>query len=358
MGISYCVWYKNGLYMSMLESDNRWGPPFLLSDSATGDFSAAIDESDSISTSFVDYSGRLLNIRACEEKREPTVLLESRIAGSYPYNVSMVMLNDLAHVFYTVSHNRKQLLTYQRVEYSGFSMPEVQGVIVKDGKNYGLCTDETDIHVFFITEVQEVNLLVHRKIGADGKAAKPETTAFPYGVSKRIQVVASKDGLIYILASENGGKDPALLFKYDTATGKFSKPLEIFPPTYQQGSDCLAVANGYPLVIRVSKGNIIVARSKTDMSGLLDETKFDLNAKDLPLECRLASNLKEDRYLRCDHIPVLFSNGLRFPFDIKAIVGNSPEKPADEKNRLNDRIKELEGRVEFLEHTIRELLRP
>ena len=84
MGVTYCIWYKNGLFMSMLESDNHWGPPFLLSENATPDFSVSIGQDDTIRSSFVDYAGRLLFFQACEERKEPVVLLESRIVGSAP----------------------------------------------------------------------------------------------------------------------------------------------------------------------------------------------------------------------------------------------------------------------------------
>ena len=177
MGVTTCIWYKNGLFMSMLDNKNKWGPPFLLSDNATSDFSALLDSTDNISACFVDYSGRLLHITACKEKAEPVVLLESRISESCPYNINLVEADGLNHVLYIVSHNRKQLLTYQRIDPSGYSMPEVEGIIIREGKNYSVCSDGSNIHVFFVTDVQNVNLLVHRKI-SDGKASKPIRKVF------------------------------------------------------------------------------------------------------------------------------------------------------------------------------------
>ncbi|MCX7773478.1 MAG: hypothetical protein N2376_10250, partial [Clostridia bacterium] len=196
MGITTCIWYKNGLFMSMLDNENKWGAPFLLSEHSTSDFSALLDSTDTISACFVDYSGRLLYLTACEEKKEPMVLLESRISGTSPYNVSLVEADGMTHIFYTVSHNRKQLLTYQRVEKSGYSMPEVEGIIIRDGKNYTACSDGSAIHLFFVTDVQNVSLLVERKI-CDGKVSKPVSTPFPYSPTLRLQSVISYEGPVY-----------------------------------------------------------------------------------------------------------------------------------------------------------------
>jgi hypothetical protein len=55
---------------------------------------------------------------------------------------------------------------------------------------------------------------------------------------------------------------------------------------------------------------------------------------------------------------MLFGNGLRFPFDIKALASQKEEKAHEVQDSFNDRIRELEGRIEFLENTIREILRP
>jgi hypothetical protein len=55
---------------------------------------------------------------------------------------------------------------------------------------------------------------------------------------------------------------------------------------------------------------------------------------------------------------MLFGNGLGFPFDIKTLSMQKNENYPEDKEVLNERIRELEGRIEFLENTIRELLRP
>jgi len=357
MGITYCMWFKNGLFMSMLESNNRWGPPFLLSDMATADFSAVMDEEESISTVFVDYSGRLLLIRACEEKKEPMVLLESRIVGSAPYNVCLLSANEQSHVFYTVSHNRKQLLTYQRVEGSSFSMPEVMGVVVRESKNYAACTEGSNLHLFFITDIQDVSLIVHRKIGSDGKPLKPNSSPFPHKAAKRLQSVCAKDGIIYVLASGDEG-DNTVLYRFDTIGCKFSKGLEVYTPSTGPGFDSLLLINNSPAVVRTCKSEFILSRIKPDATEVLDETRIDLNNRDSIQRCVYLSNHKDDRGFKAYEIPVVLGNGLRFPFDWRTLASTRFDKADDEKTKLKERILDLEGRVAFLESTIREMLRP
>jgi len=357
MGIITCIWYKNGLFMSMLDGKNKWGPPFLLSDSATSDFSALLDSTDNISACFVDYSGRLLHITACEEKAEPVVLLESRISGSSPYNVNLVEADGYNHVLYVVSHNRKQLLTYQRIERSGYSMPEVEGIIVREGKNYAVCSDGSSIHLFFVTDVQNVSLLVHRKI-TDGKASKPATTPFPYNSSLRLQAVKTKEGPLYILASPDDGQDNTIIFRFDPILYKFSKALEVHNASSGPGSDSLILVNNQPFVIRSLKTHYFVSRISSDCSEIAEETRIEAAGRDIPLKCKFQSNHKEDKIFSCDMTPMLFGNGLRFPFDLKALAAQKPDKDHEGKEVLNERIRELEGRIEFLENTIREILRP
>lgn len=356
MGISYCLWYKNGLFMSMLESGNRWGPPFLLSDMATGDFSAVLDGEDSISTAFVDYSGRLLFIRACEEKKDPLVLLESRIVGSAPYNVCVLEAGEQYHVFYRVNHNRKQLLTYQKVEGTTFSMPEVIGIVMKDSKNDAVCTDGNSLHVFFITDIQDACLIVHRKI-SDGKAEKANSSPFPYKASKRLQALAAQDGIFYMLAAGDDG-DPTVIFRFDAVGCRFSKGLEVFASHPGSGYDSLCLINGSPCVIRIVRNELTAARIKADATEVYEISKIDLSTRDTVQRCVYASNAKEDRGFSGYEIPMIFGNGLKFPFDWRNLWMHRPEKPADDKTPLNDRIKELEGRVAFLENTLREMLRP
>jgi len=358
MGITYCIWYKNGLFMSMLEGDNHWGPPFLLSENATPDFSVSIDSDDTIRASFVDYAGRLLFIQACEERREPVVLLESRIVGSSPYHVVLSETRNATNVFYVVSHNRKQLLTYQRVESGMISMPEVEGVIAKDCKNYAVCTDGSSIHLFFLTEIQDVNLIVHRRINADGKAMKPNSAPYPHKMSKRLQAVTAKDKPIYVLLSNEEDNDSTLLYRFDQETSKFSKGLEVFGPTAPRGFDCLIMVDNYPSVVRTCKNHILLARVDPEASSVLAETRFDLAASNPPLRCRYLSNYKDDLNFACADLPIIFGSGLRFPVDWRTYAGGRFEKPADEKDQLHSRIRELEGRVAFLENTLREMLRP
>lgn len=357
MGITTCIWFKNGLFMSMLDDEKKWGPPFLLSDNATSDFSALLNSTDTISTCFVDYSGRLLYITACEEKKEPVVLLESRISGSSPYNVSLAEADGSTHVFYTVSHNRKRLLTYQRIERSGCSMPEVEGVISREGKNYAVCSDGSNIHLFFVTDVQNVSLLVHRKI-CDGKASKPITTPFPYSASLRLQSVITREGHLYILASPDDGQDSSIIFKFDPILSKFSKGMEVYNTSTGRGIDSLILVNNQPFVVRSLKTSYILSRIKQDCSSIAEESRVDLVSRDIPLRCKYQSNHKEDANFKCDITHMLFGNGLRFPFDIKVLASQKPEKNDDGKEVLSERILELEGRIEFLENTIREILRP
>ncbi len=357
MGITTCIWYKNGLFMSMLDDENKWGPPFLLSDNATADYSALLDSGDNVNTCFVDYSGRLLYLTACEEKKEPLVLLESRISGTSPYNVCLIEADGLCHVFYTVTHNRKQLLTYQRIDHSGYSMPEVEGVIIRDGKNYAACSDGSAIHLFFVTDVQNVSLLVYRRI-CDGKASKPVTTPFPYNASLRLQSVITNDGPLYILASPDDGQDNCVLFKFDPILNKFSKGLEVYTQASGQGTDSLILVNNQPYVVRSLKAAFSLARVKADCSGIAEETRMDLVGRDIPLKCKFQSNHKEDRLFKCDLTPMLFGNGLRFPFDVKNLSQQKTEKNDEGKDVLTERIKELEGRIIFLENTLREMLRP
>jgi hypothetical protein len=357
MGITTCIWYKNGLFMSMLDDENKWGPPFLLSDNATGDYSALLDSGDNICTCFVDYAGRLLYLTACEEKKEPMVLLESRISGTAPYNICLVEADGFCHVFYTVSHNRKQLLTYQRIEHGGYSMPEVEGIIIREGKNYAVCTDDSAIHLFFVTDVQNVSLLVHRKI-CDGKASKPVTTPFPYSASLRLQAVHAQGGPLYVLASPDDGQDVSVLFKFDPILNKFSKGLQVYTQASGQGTDSLLLINNQPFVVRSLKSAFNLARVKVDCSAVAEEIRVDLTGRDIPLKCKFQSNHKEDRLFKCDLTPMLFGNGLRFPFDIKTLSQQKPEKADEGKDALNERIKELESRIIFLENTLREMLRP
>lgn len=357
MGIITCVWYKNGLFMSMLDDKNKWGPPFPLSDSATPDFSALINSEDTISTCFVDYSGRILYMNACEEKNEPVVLLESRISGSAPYNVRLMEADGAGHIFYIVSHNRRQLLTYQKIERSGYSMPEVEGIIINEGKNYTVCSDGSAIHLFFVTNVQNVSLLVHRKI-YDGKASRPSTTPFPYSPSLRLQAVMNREGPVYILASPDDGQESSIIFMFDTILNKFSKSFEVFTGPQNHGNDSLMLVNHNPFVIRSLRTNFILRMVTADCSSIAEEIKFELAGRDIPLKCKFQSNHKEDRNFKCDLIPMLFGNGLRFPFDIKTLASKQPEKKDESGDSLDDRIRELEGRIEFLENTIREILRP
>lgn len=357
MGITTCIWYKNGLFMSMLDKKNKWGPPFLLSENAISDFSALLDSTDNISTCYVDYSGRLLHITACEEKAEPIVLLESRISGSSPYNVNLVEADGMKHVFYVVSHNRKQLLTYQRIERSGYSMPEVEGIIIREGKNYAVCSDGTSIHLFFVTDVQNVSLLVYRKI-SNGKASKPITTPFPYSTSLRLQAVMTQNDLLYVLASPDDGQDNSVIFKFDPISSKFSKGLEVYNASTGAGSDSLLLVNNQPFVVRSLKTFYIVTRIKADCSEIAEEMRIDPVGRDIPLKCKYKSNFKEDQIFNCDMTPMLFGNGLHFPFEIKALASQKTEKIHTDNDALHDRVRELEGRIEFLESTIREILRP
>ncbi len=357
MGITTCIWFKNGLFMSMLDNENKWGPPFLLSDNATSDFSALLDLDESISTCFVDYSGRLLYMNACEEKKEPVVLLESRISGSSPYNVRLVSADGSKYVFYTVSHNRKQLLTCQKIDRSGYSMPEVEGVIIREGKNYAICSDDSVIHLFFVTDVQNVNLLVHRKI-VEGKASKPITTPFPYSPSLRLQTVITKDGTLYVMAAPDDGQDSSVLFRFDPILNKFSKSIEVYNVSSGPGSDSLILINNQPYVVRSLRNAFILSRIRVDCSAVAEESRIDLEGRDIPLKCRFQSSHKEDRNFKCDMTPMLFGNGLHFPFDIRALASQKIEKGNEGKEALNERIRELEGRIEFLENTIREILRP
>ncbi|MCX7771530.1 MAG: hypothetical protein N2376_00265, partial [Clostridia bacterium] len=147
-------------------------------------------------------------------------------------------------------------------------------------------------------------------------------------------------------------------FKFDPVLNKFSKGMEVFSASTGQGHDSLMIVNNQPYVIRSLKNHYILSRIKQDCSGVAEETKIDLTGRDIPLKCKFQSNHKEDRAFLCDHVPMLFGNGLRFPFDMKALAAHKPEKGNENKEILNERIRELEGRIEFLENTIRELLRP
>lgn len=357
MGITTCIWYKNGLFMSLLDKDSKWGPPFLLSDSSTSDFSALLESSDVISTCFVDYSGRLLYMNSCEEKKEPKVLLESRIVGSSPYNVRLLEADGFIHAFYIVSHNRKQLLTYQRIGGQENMLPEVQGIIIREGQSYAVCTDDVNIHLFFLTDVQGISLMVHRKIYG-GKASKPVTTPFPYSASLRLQAVISNDGPIYILASPDEGQDVSVIYKFDPILNKFSKGLEVYNNSSGHGSDCLILVNDIPYVARSLKSSFILSRISRDMKSIADESKIDLVGRDIPLKCKYQSNYKKDKAFKCDLTPMLFGNGLRFPFDLKTLGEQKSADDTDDKKALNERIHELEERIEFLENTICEILRP
>ncbi len=357
MGVTTCIWYKNGLFMSMLDEDSKWGPPFLLSDSATPDFSALLKSNDDINTCFVDYSGRLLYMNACEEKKEPVVLLESRISGSYPYNVRLVEADGLIHVFYVVSHNRKQLLTYQKIGGHHNQMPEVQGILIREGKNFAVCTDDTYIHLFFLTDVQGINLLVHRKI-YDGKASKPVTTPFPYSASLRLQAVMSTDGPLYILGSSEDEKNASVIYKFDPILNKFSKGLEVYNTASGHGGDSLILVNNAPYVVRSLKSSFIFSRISRDLKSVADESRMDLAGRDIPLKCKYQSNYKKDKDFKCDLTPMLFGSGLSFPFDLKTLAMQKNEKDDEDKEVLNERIRELEDRIGFLENTIRAILRP
>jgi len=355
MGITTCIWYKNGLYLSMLDG-SKWGPPFLISDSAVEDFSALIDPDDNISACFVDYTDRLIYMPVGEEKKEPVVLLESRICGSSPYSVNMVEAEGKIHVFYIVNHNRRQLLTYQRMEGTAYTMPEVLGVIVRDAKNYAVCSDGYTIHIFFVTNVQNVNLLVHRKISG-GKLSKPVTAPFPYNASHKLQAVACRNGPAYVLASLEESDGKSVIFKFDTILNKFSKGLEVFGISPGPGSDSLITVRNMPFVIRTLKNAFVVAAVNSDCSRIEDESKIDLTGRDIPLECKFQSTSTEDAYFRSDIIPMLFGNGLSFPFDIKKLTARKKDTPESD-DLLYVRIRELESRIEFLENTIREMLKP
>lgn len=356
MGVINCIWYKNGLYMSMLDRKNKWGPPFLLSDNAVSDFAAIIDSDDNINTCFVDYSDRLIYMTASDENNQPMVLLESRISGSSPYNVQLAEADGKIHVFYIVSHNRRQLLTYQAVEGPVYTMPEVEGVIIRDAKNYAICSDGTAVHMFFVTNVQNVNLLVHRKI-YDGKVSRPVTTAFPYNASHRLQAVVTTSGPVYVLASCDEGDENTVIFKFDTILNKFSKGLEVFNASTGQGSDSLMTIHNIPYVIRTLKNAFIVNSIKQDCSGVLEEFRIDITGRDIPLRCKFQSNHKGDIFYKSDTTPMLFGSGLNFPFDVKKLAQQKHGVNSDH-DILYVRIRELENRIEFLENTIREMLRP
>lgn len=358
MGVTYCIWYKNGLFMSMLESDNHWGPPFLLSENATPDFSVSIGQDDTIRSSFVDYAGRLLFVQACEERKEPVVLLESRIVGSAPYSVVLSESKNATNVFYVVSHNRKQLLTYQRIENGSLTMPEVEGVIVRGCENFSACSDGSSTHLFFLTEIQDVNLIVHRRINSEGKAMKPNSAPFPHKVSKRLQSVTGKGKPIYVLLSGGEDDESTLLYRFDPETNRFSKGLEVFNPSTTRGFDSLIMVDNYPSVVRTCNSHMLLARVNADASSVLAETKFDLTTTNPPLRCRYLSNYKDDINFACADLPIIFGSGLRFPLDWRTYASGKFEKSNDEKDLLQGRIKELEGRVEFLENTLREMLRP
>lgn len=358
MGITYCLWYKNGLYMSMLEGDNHWGPPFLISENATPDFSVSISNDDTIRSAFVDYAGRLLFIRACEERKEPVVLLESRIVGSSPYNVTIAETNNASNVFYIVSHNRKQLLTYQRVESASFTMPEVAGIIASGCRSYAACSDGSSVHLFFLTDIQDVNLLVYRRITSEGKPAKPTSTAFAHAVTKRLQAVTDKNKPIYVLLSGDEENGSTLLYRFDPDTNRFSMGLEVFTPSTPRGFDALVMVDGLPSVARTCRNHMILVRINAEASSVLSETRFDLTAANPPLRCRYHSNWKDDIGFACADLPIIFGSGMRFPVDWRSYAGIKIEKPLDEKEILKGRIRELEGRIEFLENTLREMLRP
>ncbi len=357
MGITTCIWYKNGLFMSMLDGDDKWGPPFLLSDNAIPDFSALLKSNDDMCTCFVDYGGRLLYMNACEEKKEPIVLLESRIIGTYPYNVRLVEADGFIHAFYVVSHNRKQLLTYQKIGGRRNEMPEVEGVIIREGKNFAVCSDETDIHLFFLTDVQGINLMVHRKI-SDGRASKPVTTPFPFSPSLGLQAVMAKDGPLYILASSDEGNDSSVICKFDPILNKFSKSLEVYNTSSGHGSDNLILVKNTPYVVRSLKSSFLFARISRDLKTVADESKIDLSGRDIPLKCKYQSNYKKNMDFKCDYTPMLFGNGLEFPFDLKTLAMQNNSNDEEDSDVLHEHIRTLEDRIGFLENTIREILRP
>lgn len=357
MGIVTCIWYKNGLFMSMLDDNNKWGPPFLLSDSATPDFSAVLMSDDDIYTCFVDYSGRLLYMNACEEKKEPIVILESRISGTYPYNVRLVEADGYIHAFYVVSHNRKQLLTYQKIDGRQNEMPEVEGIIIKEGKNFAVCSDGIDIHLFFLTNVQDVNLLVHRRISG-GRTSKPVTTPFEYDSSLKLQAAKAKDGPIYILAASDECKGKSIIYKFDPIINKFSKSLEVYNNSSGHGCDSLIIIKDNPYIVRSLKSSFVFARISRDLKCVADESKIDLSGRDIALKCKYQSNNNKEKNFKCDYTPMLFGSGLKFPFDLKTLSMQKKDDDYNDKDALHEHILALEERIGFLENTIREILRP
>ena len=172
-----------------------------MSDTSNRRFSALLKQT--MSSTCYGLFRELLYIPVKRKRTEG--LLESRIEGYSPYNVRLAESEGSVHAFYIISHNRKQLLTYQKIDGPESMMPEVLGVIIRDGQSYTVSTDDVNIHLFFLTDVQGINLLVHRKLYG-GKASKPITTPFPYSASLRLQSVISDDGLLYILASPDDGQ--------------------------------------------------------------------------------------------------------------------------------------------------------
>ena len=174
----------------------------------------------------------------------------------------------------------------------------------------------------------------------------------------RLQSVMADDGLLYILASPDDGRDVSVIYKFDPVLNKFSKGLEVYNSSSGQGSDSLILINNTPYVVRSLKSSFILTRISRDMKSVADEARIDLAGRDIPLKCKYQSNYKRDRVFKCDLTPMLFGNGLHFPFDLKTLIAQKTENDADDKKAFNERIQELEGRIEFLENTIREILRP
>lgn len=345
---------KYGICWRKLEEGYSWTKPSIILDDAYNDFHADIDSNDSIHIVFQDRKGNINYSIIRGNKRDNTIVLNSKSASPYNKYISMNIQQSTIDLFFIIKHKNDQMLSHQIIRDNKPFNPKVIGYVSEDPRPYSYISDRNNTAVFY--QYPDNNLI---KLYTKTFDYSKETwydfapiTEFN-GNSSHPKPVMDNSGTIHLCYQKQYRNNYELVYQ----NRLFNKP-DWTPETiihhsgYPFNEGCAVYVDNKIIIFWV-QNNIIYYSSSSDGGNKWSHPQEYIMRRIRDIKCAVfKSNIMYERErIISPEIPVGFTSGLKIAFynpDISTRKTSSNQF----KNTIVNNLNTFKSSIEEINKTI------
>ncbi len=343
---------KLGICYSVLTRKNTWTDPISIRKNCHPCFFADMDSSDCFHLLYQDNGGNIFYLYINGDTVKSIPVLQSKSPNAYDKNLFLTPGKNYVHLFFTLQHNQSTLLSHQVLSNDTPSKPRVLDYVTNGPSPYSVCRDKAgNLYAFYPSSDGKHLQIGFKKYTTSQNLWSDFTPIAKYaGDCELARCINDENNALHLCYQRRASRQYELVYQQKIPDKNlWSEATVLHSSSYPFTEASLLLANNHLHVYWVREDAIYYTVSR-DLGKQWSKPARNTFSGGRQVFCAAykTNTTYESEKILVREIPVIFTNGFKFPFYQEPSASANALSPDELRNMIVESLTLLKNSVDEL----------